>query len=441
MGGILAVVASVVSNFGVNVQKYSHTQEQKKPEADQRPYITRPVWWIGLIMVIVGSIGDFAAFGFATQALVAALGGGSTLIANVVIAHYMNQETLYRTDLLGVALVIFGVVIISAISEKDVPYPLPTLEQFFTRKGMTILSPFSHLGLGCVEFVVYISCVVAIVIYMLAKIKGSLAHTLKNQIRWSQQRQKDIHKKTELRFRDLERRMEALEEKLLASHDRHAAASTVSASERGGAATDGASSASPLFDNSNAAHVPFYYATCSGIIGAISVLLAKCSVMMIEVTIAGDNQFKYPVTYLFLGGMITCILIQTHLLNMATSLGDTMTVFPVFQAFWIIFSVIGGIVFYDSESDFDTTKWILYPLALAFIGLGVYCLAQHPSKPVRSTSAGNSNHVTSVSSLDRLQFQLDEVPLTSAEDLDACLTTSPLLKSKTVGDGYMRLEA
>ncbi|CAK4507640.1 unnamed protein product [Aphanomyces euteiches] len=418
MGGVMAVAASIISNFGVNIQKYSHRQEQKRPEAEQRPYIMRPVWWVGLVMVILGSIGDFAAFGFATQALVAALGGGSTLIANVVIAHYMNQETLYRTDLVGVVLVIAGVVVISAISEPDVTYPLPVLEKFFTRR----------------EFVIYISCVVVSVIFILAKIKGSLAHTLKSQIRWSHQRQKDIHKKTESRFQDLERRMEALEEKLLQNQPGPTDSSRKTQPQR----ATSLSSTTPLPMDANDARVPFYYATCSGIVGAISVLLAKCSVMMIELTIEGQNQFVYAVTYFFVGGMITCILIQTHLLNMATSLGDTMTVFPVFQAFWISFSVVGGIVFYDSERGFSTEKWILYPLALLLIFAGVYFLVQHPSKPLPSLMSYAAE--TSSDSVEKLQFQLDEVPLSDPQDLDACLTTSPLLpqgRTKST-DGYLR---
>ncbi|ETV86568.1 hypothetical protein H257_01722 [Aphanomyces astaci] len=453
VGGVLAVAASVVSNFGVNVQKYSHTQEQKRPVADQRPYILRPVWWVGLIMVIVGSIGDFAAFGFATQALVAALGGGSTLIANVIIANQMNQETLYRSDLLGVLLVIAGVVVISAISEPDVTYPLPILEQFFARP----------------EFIVYISCVVICVITILAKIKGSLAHTLKSQIRWSHQRQKDILKKNELRFQDLERRMEALEEKLLVGgldHDGgshpHVAVPPFRLNHADGASSSPRKLDAPAADaNPSAANVPFYYATCSGIVGAISVLLAKCSVMMIALTIEGHNQFKNPVTYLFVGGMVACILVQTHLLNMATSLGDTMTVFPVFQAFWISFSVVGGIVFYDSERAFTWDKWVLYPLALALISLGVYCLMQHPSKghaapdkPTKRTNGDDDDDNGDNRASLLVQFELEAVPLTSADDVDACLTTSPLLssssspvssssksKKKTNGtDGYVRLD-
>lgn len=95
-GAALAVVASIVSNLGVNIQKYSHAQEAKVvPIKQQRPYVQRPLWWIGLGLVVFGSLGDFTAFGFATQSLVAALGGGSTLVANVFTAYFLNKEALY----------------------------------------------------------------------------------------------------------------------------------------------------------------------------------------------------------------------------------------------------------------------------------------------------------------------------------------------------------
>lgn len=69
--------------------------------------------------------------------------------------------------------------------------------------------------------------------------------------------------------------------------------------------------------------VPYYYAICSGIVGAMTVLLAKCSAIMIALTLKGDNQFRYGLTYIFLGGMFVCVLVQTHFLNMATALGTS----------------------------------------------------------------------------------------------------------------------
>lgn len=182
-GAALAVAASVVSNLGVNIQKYSHAQEARiVPASVQRPYVQRPLWWLGLALVVLGSLGDFTAFGFATQSLVAALGGGATLVSNVFIAYFLNKEALYavrcmrcmrkgdaftraitraqtavhahalacpyclvcvcthcQTDLGGVFFVIVGVVVIAWIAEPNAEYPLPELEKRFLRTGASIV--------------------------------------------------------------------------------------------------------------------------------------------------------------------------------------------------------------------------------------------------------------------------------------------------------------
>lgn len=106
-GAALAVVASIISNLGVNIQKYSHADEARAPLHEQRAYVQRPMWWLGLALVIFGSFGDFAAFGFATQSLVAALGGGSTLVANVFTAYFLNRETLYAVRTRSLALSVY----------------------------------------------------------------------------------------------------------------------------------------------------------------------------------------------------------------------------------------------------------------------------------------------------------------------------------------------
>lgn len=49
----------------------------------------------------------------------------------------------------------------------------------------------------------------------------------------------------------------------------------------------------------------------------------------------GENQFVYFTTYLFVGGMICTLVLQTDLLNRAIMTGDTLSVFPMFQCFWI----------------------------------------------------------------------------------------------------------
>ena len=115
-GAILSIVASVISNFGVNIQKLAHTKLEAMEPHLRIPYTRMPMWWLGMGMVVAGAIGDFIALGLASQALVAASGGATTMAANVLIAHYWLHEELYVMDVLGVFMIICGAVVISYIS-------------------------------------------------------------------------------------------------------------------------------------------------------------------------------------------------------------------------------------------------------------------------------------------------------------------------------------
>ncbi|KAG3117170.1 hypothetical protein PI124_g1750 [Phytophthora idaei] len=428
-GAGLAVVASIVSNLGVNIQKYSHSNEAARPVRERRPYIRRPVWWVGFALVVVGSLGDFAAFGFATQSLVAALGGGATLVANVVTAQCLNGERLYKTDVGGVLFVIMGVVMIACIAEPNVEYPLPELELRFVRT----------------PFVVYITCVGVCTVSMLATIKGSVANRLKNQVYWSNKRQKKLMKEFELRVERLEQRLLDMEVKVLQVTTSPAPLPT-------GLVNPPAMSRElrELIESTNAedaeadeeaaareSRVPYYYAICSGIVGAMTVLLAKCSAIMIALTLKGENQFKYGLTYIFLGGMFVCVLVQTHFLNMATALGDIMTVFPIFQACWITFSVVGGAIFYQNDDEpFPTTDKVFYPLALLSIAVGVGLLVQHNSSSVELKTSGIGKLVKTRGATKFGTNDEDDDILLSA---DASMSSPLLPEGSRDDEGYLHL--
>jgi len=187
------------------------------------------------------------------------------------------------------------------------------------------------------------------------------------------------------------------------------------------------------------ARVPYYYAICSGIVGAMTVLLAKCSAIMVALSLKGENQFKYGLTYVFIGGMFVCIIVQTHFLNMATALGDIMTVYPTFQACWITFSVVGGAIFYETEASMTTHEAVMYTLALLSIAVGVGLLVQHRSQEATADALHNAKKSRGT----RKGGDIDDDD--DAEDM--CLvtdtsTTSPLLPSGAVDDsGYLHLDA
>ena len=86
----MSIIASVISIFGVNVQKYAHGKNTEKGEHNN--YLCMPVWWMGMACVILGATGDFVALGLGGQALVTAVGGATTLSANILFAKFWHKE-------------------------------------------------------------------------------------------------------------------------------------------------------------------------------------------------------------------------------------------------------------------------------------------------------------------------------------------------------------
>ena len=127
VGACLSIISSVISNFGVNVQKKVHLENDERTAAEKIPYTRVARWWFGLLGVILGAIGDFIALGLASQAVCTALGGATTLWANVLIARFWLKEELSRWDIGGVMLIVLGAVTIAIVSPASKEYDLKDL--------------------------------------------------------------------------------------------------------------------------------------------------------------------------------------------------------------------------------------------------------------------------------------------------------------------------
>lgn len=391
LGGAIAVVASILSIFGVNLQKYSHDKEALR--AVQRPYTMRPIWWVGMICVVLASFGDFAALAFAPQTLVASLGGGSTILGNCLMSHFWLKQSLYLTDIVGVALVTAGVVVLAAASEEESNhYQMDEIYEFMEAPS----------------FILFALITTAFCMTLFMRARRSKAPALRVASTDKEDAKVDDiqEKKRELAKKQQEQKnaedSPALEEPK--GHARSAMMSPFPSPIFGDKL-----SLSPLshalpgeeddhldeieltslkigkYDESEIEKhtliidpkLPLYWAAISGTIGAMSVLLAKCVVEMITSTISGDNQFKYFGTYVLCLGMAATLLTQTHTLNLATMSGDTMSSYPVFQAFWISFSNISGVVFFQQAHNFTQTQWIMFPMAIGFVMMGIFLVAKH----------------------------------------------------------------
>ncbi|TVU26285.1 hypothetical protein EJB05_28824 [Eragrostis curvula] len=70
-------------------------------------YLMEPLWWIGMISMIVGEIANFAAYAFAPAILVTPLGALSIIIS-AALAHAVLEEKLHTFGILGCVLCVVG---------------------------------------------------------------------------------------------------------------------------------------------------------------------------------------------------------------------------------------------------------------------------------------------------------------------------------------------
>ncbi|PSS21727.1 Magnesium transporter like [Actinidia chinensis var. chinensis] len=74
-------------------------------------YLLEPLWWAGMLTMIVGEIANFVAYVYAPAVLVTPLGALS-IIVSAVLAHFMLNERLQRMGVLGCVSCIVGSVVI-----------------------------------------------------------------------------------------------------------------------------------------------------------------------------------------------------------------------------------------------------------------------------------------------------------------------------------------
>lgn len=84
-------------------------------------YLYEPLWWIGMITMIVGEIANFAAYAFAPAILVTPLGALSIIIS-AVLAHVILRERLHIFGILGCALCVVGstTIVLHAPQEREI---------------------------------------------------------------------------------------------------------------------------------------------------------------------------------------------------------------------------------------------------------------------------------------------------------------------------------
>ncbi|XP_063780247.1 NIPA-like protein 2 isoform X2 [Pseudophryne corroboree] len=72
LGISLSIAGSFLISISLNLQKYTHVRLAL--QQDPIPYYQSKLWWCGIMLMGIGELGNFAAYGFAPATLIAPLG-------------------------------------------------------------------------------------------------------------------------------------------------------------------------------------------------------------------------------------------------------------------------------------------------------------------------------------------------------------------------------
>ncbi|KAK1769109.1 hypothetical protein QBC33DRAFT_342392 [Phialemonium atrogriseum] len=120
IGLALAMTSSLAigTSFVITKKGLMHAEERHGFEGDGFTYFKSPLWWVGIAILVLGEICNFAAYAFAPAILVTPLGALAVLIGAVLGSYFLKEE-LGTLGKLGSAICLIGAVIIVLHAPPD----------------------------------------------------------------------------------------------------------------------------------------------------------------------------------------------------------------------------------------------------------------------------------------------------------------------------------
>ncbi|KAJ8769111.1 hypothetical protein K2173_000886 [Erythroxylum novogranatense] len=124
IGFILAVVSSAFIGSSFIIKKKGLRKagvNGPRASVGGYGYLLEPLWWIGMLTMVVGEIANFVAYIYAPAVLVTPLGALS-IIVSAVLAHLLLKEKLQKMGMLGCLLCIVGstMIVLHAPEEQSI---------------------------------------------------------------------------------------------------------------------------------------------------------------------------------------------------------------------------------------------------------------------------------------------------------------------------------
>ncbi|KAK6164082.1 hypothetical protein DH2020_000946 [Rehmannia glutinosa] len=125
-------------------------------------YLMEPLWWLGMITMIIGEVANFVAYAFAPAVLVTPLGALSIIIS-AVLAHFILNEKLHQLGILGCVMCIAGSIIIVIHAPQEQPissvqeiWNMATQPAFLLYVGSVIILALDTFNTAIVSPIYYV---------------------------------------------------------------------------------------------------------------------------------------------------------------------------------------------------------------------------------------------------------------------------------------------
>lgn len=330
MGTGMVIVASFISCFGVNLQKWAHNKNKELPLHERRPMVANWRWWSGMICMILGSLFDLAALPFIPQSRVAAL-GATGIVANVIITPLFLGEKLTKHDIIGCGVVCVGCTvacIFGAASEPDI--------------DSTCLLSYFTAGM----FVTYFCTLTVALLILFYFIRG---------------------------FQLVERQL------IAGKHCPNDNFDCCWAADHEDICLKYAGEEIYPFvyiTRFGAPFYPFLVAAFGGAAGANSIMFAKAVLIFAKNMVKGHAA---SAGYLFgffipFGG---CLFLQITFMNKALHIyPDALFVLPIYQSFWIVLGIGAGLIFYQEYEQLGGLDifWFSVGIIISLVGVQILSL-------------------------------------------------------------------
>ncbi|KAL5115683.1 hypothetical protein ACEQ8H_006395 [Pleosporales sp. CAS-2024a] len=119
---------------------------------------------------------------------------------------------------------------------------------------------------------------------------------------------------------------------------------------------------------------PLVYLSICSTTGSISIMFIKAFGLAIKMTLAGNNQFTHPSTYVFVIVIVACILTQMNYFNKALSQFSTNIVNPLYYVTFTTCTLVASFLLFQGFNTTSSVNTISLLCGFLIIFSGVYLL-------------------------------------------------------------------